>query len=76
MMINFVTTSTGNNTIIKFGGYDEDAMELETKTDFYAKEFRTVPGTWTIQHPYSNGGIYWVAPGSVTEQLGNIDRFF
>lgn len=70
MMINFDTTSTGNNTIIKFGGYDEDAIELITKSDFYAKEFPCVPGTWTISHPYSNGGIYWVGPNSVDEPLG------
>ena len=64
-MINFVTNSgQGNYTVVKFGGWDESALELNTTSDYFAKEFPCVPGTWTISLPYVNGGIYWNAASS------------
>lgn len=62
MMINFDTSATGNNTVIKFGGWDESAIEHISQPNYYAKEFPTIPGTWTISLPYSYGGIFWMEP--------------
>ena len=61
MMINFDTSETGNNTIVKFGGWDESVI-TDVSDDYYAQEFPTVPGTWQILLPYKFGGILWMAP--------------
>lgn len=74
MMINIDSDSVGNNTVIKFGGYDESSIASVTQPHYYAKEFPTVPGTWTISLPYSYGGIYWMAPMSHEKKLPDVNR--
>lgn len=77
-MINFVTgvDTPGNNTVIKVGGWDESALLPATASNYYAGEFPTVPGTWTLSIPYVGGGVYWMGPNSAENKLANIDRFY
>jgi hypothetical protein len=46
MMLNLDVSTVGNNTILKFGGWDELAIIHVSNPGFYAKEFPTIPGSW------------------------------
>ena len=37
-----------NSTVIKFGGWDQSAMQIKGTHTFYNKTFNTIPGTWTL----------------------------
>jgi hypothetical protein len=51
-MINIVATKSGNQTVIKFGGWDESAiMSDKNQKEYFSNVFVTKPGTWTIPHP-------------------------
>ena len=68
MMINMDASTVGNNTIIKFGGWDESAILYVSDPGYYEKEFPTVPGTWNIFLPYRYGGISWM-PGENKDEI-------
>jgi hypothetical protein len=49
-MMNIVKDTYGvaNSNVPKFGGWDEIALIKQITSYHFAKEFPTVPGTWTL----------------------------